>query len=76
MLSIITGIPASLAILTISGIFINSLPGLPTSSPNIHLVFSCIAFLNPSVSLGLTKVALMPNLGRVKRKRFTVPPYN
>ena len=32
--------------------------------------------VNPSVSLGFTKVHLIPNLGRVSLNKFTVPPYN
>ena len=35
-----------------------------------------MAFLKPSVSLGLTKVHLIPNLGRVNLNKLTVQPYN
>ena len=43
-------------------------------SPKINLVFGLIVFLNPSVSLGLTKVVSIPNLGSVNLNKFTVPP--
>ena len=70
-------IPAtSLAILETSGKFIISIPGLPISSPNIHLVFGLIAFLKPSISLGLTNVVSIPNLGRVNLNKLKLPPYS
>ena len=70
----ITGIPASLAILDTSGRFIISIPGLPINSPKIHLVLGLIAFLNPSMSLGFTNVVSIPNRGKVNLNKLKLPP--
>ena len=74
--SITNGTPASCAIFATSGTSIISKPGFPIISPNTIFVFGLIAFLNPSVSLGFTKVVSIPNRGSVKRNKLTVPPYN
>ena len=74
MPSIITGTPASFATLDTSGRFIISIPGLPINSPKIHLVFGLIAFLNPSISLGLTNVVSIPNRGKVNLNKLKLPP--
>ena len=72
--STIKGMFASFAILEISGISIISIPGFPISSPQIHFVLGCIAFLKPSVSLGFTKVVSMPNLFKVSLNKLKEPP--
>ena len=74
MPSIMTGMPASLAIFDTSGKFIISIPGLPINSPKIHLVFGLIAFLNPSISLGFTNVVSIPNRGKVNLNKLKLPP--
>ena len=52
------------------------MPGFPINSPKIHLVLGLIAFLKPSMSLGLTNVVSIPNLGSVSLNKLKLPPYN
>ena len=75
VLSIISGTPASWAILATFSISKTFKLGFPIVSAKIAFVFSVIAERKFSGSFGSTNLTLIPYFGRVTANKLYVPPY-